>query len=63
MSATNAVSERSFSAARRIKMCLRSARMSLSAESESLDVGNNFVTGNDHRNHVFGTKFNCLIDI
>ena len=27
-----------------------------------MDVANDLVSGNDHRKHVFGIKFNCLIN-
>jgi len=76
MSATSAVSERSFSAARCIKIYLRSARMFQQhlnhltllksirtvpmAYINVVDVVNN-VAGNNHRKHVFGTKLDSLI--
>ena len=71
MPATNAESERSFSAVRRIKMYLR-ATMSQQrlnhlmllhvhkSRTDSLslvDVANNFISGHDHRKNLFGTEF------
>ena len=44
-------------------MLLKSIRTALMTYINVVDVGNDFVTGNDHRNHVFGTKFNRLINI
>ena len=71
MPATNAESERLFSAMRRIKMYLR-ATMSQQrlnhlmllhvhkSQTDSLslvDVANNFISGHDHRKNLFGTEF------
>ena len=67
--ATNATSERSFSAMRRVKNYLRSTMgqerlnhlMVLhvhKSETDSLDIiqiANNFISRNDHREQVFGT--------
>lgn len=67
--ATNATSERSFSAMRRVKYYLRSTMgqerlnhlMVLhvhKSETDSLDliqIANTFVSRNDHREQVFGT--------
>ena len=71
MPATNAESERSFSAVRRIKTYLRSTMSQQrlnhlmllhihKSQTDSLslvDVANDFIAGNDHRKHVFGTEF------
>ena len=71
MPATNAGSERSFSAVRRIKTYLRSmmSQQCLNhlmllhvhkSETDALNlvnVANDFIAGNDHRKHVFGTEF------
>ena len=71
MPATNAGSERSFSAVRRIKTYLRSTMSQQrlnhlmllhvhKRETDALnlvDVANDFIAGNDHRKHVFGTEF------
>ena len=71
MPATNPTSERSFSALRRIKTYLRwtMSQQRLNHltllhihknRTESLnlvDVANDFIAGNDHRKHVFGTEF------
>ena len=71
MPATNAGSERSFSAVRRIKTYLRSTMSQQrlnhlmllhvhKSETDALnlvDVANDFIAGNDHRKHVFGTEF------
>ena len=71
MPATNAQSERSFSAVRRVKMYLR-ATMSQQrlnhlmllhvhkGQTDALnlvDVANDFICGHDNRKNVFGTKF------
>ena len=70
MPATNAGSERSFSAVRRIKTYLRSTMSQQrlnhlmllhvhKSETDALnlvDVANDFIAGNDHRKHVFGTE-------
>ena len=68
MPATNAGSERSFSAVRRIKTYLRSTMsqqrlnhlMLLHVHNalNLVDVDNDFIVGNNHRKHVFGTEFN-----
>ena len=74
MPATNAVSERSFSAMRRLKSYLRSTMtqsrsnhlMILHLNKEKLDsldlnaIGNQFVQGSEHRLQFFG-KFQQLI--
>ena len=71
MPATNAESERSFSALRRIKTYLRSTMSQQrlnhlmllhihKSHTDSLnlvDVANDFIAGNDHRKHVFGNEF------
>ena len=71
MPATNAVSERSFSATRRIKSYLRTTMsqqrlnhlMLLHVHKSStdqlslVDVANDFIAGSDHRKQVFGMKF------
>ena len=71
MPATNAESERSFSAVRRIKTYLRSTmsqqrlnhlmllhiHKSLTDDLNLVDVANDFIAGHDHRKHVFGTEF------
>ena len=71
MPATNAGSKRSFSAVRRIKMYLRStmtqqrlnhlmllhAHKSHTDSLNLVDVANDFIAGNDHRKHMFGTEF------
>ena len=71
MPATNAGSERSFSAVRRIKTYLRSTMTQQrlnhlmllhvhKSHTDSLnlvDVANDFNAGNDHRKHMFGTEF------
>jgi len=69
MPATNAVSEQSFSALRRIKMYLRSTMTQTRLNSilmvhthpditdqlNLIDVGNDFVRGSEHRQSLFGT--------
>ena len=71
MPATNAQSERLFSAVWRIKMYLRATMsqqclnhlMRLHVHKTQTDalsfvnVANNFISGRDHRKHVFGNKF------
>ena len=71
MPATNATSEKSFSALLRIKTYLRSTMSQQRLNHLSLlhihknrtknlnlvDVANDFVGGNDHRMHVFGIEF------
>ena len=71
MPATNACSERAFSAVRRVKTYLRSTMTQLRLNSLMLlhvhkeltdsvsliDVANDFVAGNDHRREVFGQAF------
>ena len=71
MPATNATSERAFSSVRRIKTYLRSTMsqqrlnhlMLLHVHKSStdqlslVDVANDFIAGNEHRQHVFGRKF------
>ena len=72
MPATNAGSERSFSAVRRIKTYLRSTMTQQrltdhlmllhvhKSHTDSLnlvDVANDFIAGNDHRKNMFGTEF------
>lgn len=71
MPATNATSERSFSALRRIKTHLRSSMSQQRLNHLTLlhihknciealnlvDVANDFIAGNEHRKHVFGTEF------
>ena len=71
MPATNAESERSFSAVRRIKTYLRSTMSQQRLNHLMLfhvhknrtdglnlvDVANNFIAGNDHRKQVFGAEF------
>ena len=71
MPATNAESERSFSAVRHIKTYLRSTMTQQRLNHLMLmhvhktytnglnlvDVANNFIAGSDHRKHVFGTEF------
>ena len=71
MPATNAESEISFSAVRRIKTYLRSTmsqqrlnhlmllhiHKSLTDDFNLVDVANDFIAGHDHRKHVFGTEF------
>ena len=72
MPATNAESERSFSALRRLKSYLRSTMsqqclnhlMLLQVHKSHIDslnlveVANDFITGHEHRKDVFGTQFN-----
>ncbi len=71
MPATNAGSERSFSAVRRTKTYLRSTMSQQrlnhlmllhvhKSHTDSLslvDVAKDFIAGNDHRKHVFGTEY------
>ena len=71
MPATNAESERSFSAVRRIKSYLRSTMsqqrlnhlMVLHVHSDHtdklnlVDVANEFIADNEHRRQVFGNEF------
>ena len=71
MPATNAQSERTFSAAWRIKMylCVTMSQQCLNhlmflhvhkTQSNTLslvDVANNFISGRDHTKHVFGNEF------
>ena len=71
MLATNASSERIFSAMRRIKSYLRSTmsqrrlnhlmlvhvHKGLTDQLSAVNVANDFIAGNDHRQHVFGMKF------
>ena len=71
MPATNAESERSFSAVRRIKTYLRSTmsqqrlnhlmllhiHKKLTDDLNLVDVANDFIAGHDHRKQVFGTEF------
>ena len=71
MPATNAESKRSFSAVRRIKMYLRSTmsqqrlnhlmllhvHKSRTDALSLVDVANDFISGHDHRQHIFGTEF------
>lgn len=70
MPATNAASERSFSAVRRIKTYLRSTMSQqrlnhlmllhihrhLTDELDLIGIANDFIVGNDHRKHFFGTE-------
>ena len=71
MPATNACSERAFSAVRRVKTYLRSTMTQLRLNSLMLlhvhkeltdsvsliDIDNDFITGSDHRREVFGQAF------
>ena len=71
MPATNAQSERSFSAMRRVKMYLRTTMSQQrlnhlmllhvhKSQTDALnlkDVANDFICGHDHRKNIFGTKF------
>ena len=71
MPATNAQSERSFSAVRRLKTYLRSSMtqqrlnhlMLLHIHKEHtnnldlIDVANDFIDGNEHRKNFFGLEF------
>ena len=71
MPATNAGSERSFSALHRLKTYLRSTmsqqrlnhlmllhiHKGLTDSLSLIDVANDFIAGNDHRKQIFGTKF------
>ena len=71
MPATNAESERSFSAVRRIKTYLRSTmsqqrlnhlmvlhvHKSSADDLDLIDVANDFIDGSDHRKHFFGSEF------
>ena len=71
MPATNAGSERSFSAVRRIKSYLRSTMsqqrlnhlMLLHVHKDRtdgldlVDVANDFIVGSEHRKNLFGAKF------
>ena len=71
MPATNAASERSFSAVRRIKEYLRSTmsqqrlnhlmllhvHKSRTDALKLVDVANDFISGHDHRKHIFGNEF------
>ena len=71
MPATNAERERSFSAVRRIKSCLRSTMsqqrlnhlMVLHVHSDHtdelnlVDVANEFIADNEHKRQVFGNEF------
>ena len=72
MPATNAESERSFSAVRRIKSYLRSTmsqqrlnhlmvlhvHKDYTEKLNLVNVANNFIAGNEHRTQVFGMGFN-----
>ena len=71
MPATNAQSERSFSAVRCIKTYLRSSmsqkrlnslmllhvHKSETDDLDLIDVANDFIESNKHRKHFFGTEF------
>ena len=71
MPATNAQSERSFSAVRRIKTYLRSSmsqkrlnnlmllhvHKSETDDLDLIDVANDFIESNEHRKHFFGLEF------
>ena len=70
MPATNAQSERSFSAVRRLKTYLRSSMtqqlnhlMLLHIHKchtnnlDLIDVANDFIDGNEHRKNFFGSEF------
>ena len=71
MPATNATSERAFSSVRRIKTYLRSTmsqqrlnhlmllhiHKSSTDQLSLVDVANDFIAGNEHRQHVFGRRF------
>ena len=71
MPATNATSERSFSALRRIKTYLRATmtqqhlnhlmilhvHKNLTDDLDLVAVANNFIDGSDHRKHYFGSEF------
>ncbi len=71
MPATNAQSERSFSALRRIKSYLRTTMSqqrlnhliilhvhhSETANLDLVQVANDFIDGNDHRKKLFGIEF------
>ena len=71
MPATNAASERSFSAVHRIKTYLRSTMTQqllnhlmllhihrhLTDDLDLVGIANDFIVGNDHRKQFFGTKF------
>ena len=71
MPPTNAESERSFNAVRRIKTYLRSTmsqqrlnhlmllhiHKNLTDDLNPVDVANDFIAGHDHRKQVFGTEF------
>ena len=77
MPATNAESERSFSAVRRIKTYLRSTMsqqclnhlMLLHVHEshidnlEFIDVANDFIDGNEHRKHFLALNSNFQIEI
>ena len=74
MPATNAGSERSFSAVRRIKTYLHSTMTQQrlnhlmllhvhKSHTDSLnlvDVANDFIAGNDHRKHMFGYRVQAV---
>ena len=71
MPATNAESERSFSAVRRIKTYLRSTmsqqrlnhlmllhvHKSYTDDLSLVDIANDFIADNEHRKHFFGPEF------
>ena len=52
--ATNATSERSFSAVRRAKMDLQSIMTQNTDALSLIDMANNFVSGSKHRLSIFG---------